>query len=93
MKIEACIDGSYQTIAPQSNAAPPVIHVTRAEVDDRTGLSGGPTLAIVKIEDDRGLYGRFHISVTIKNGRPEVMVTAIKNNTETKVKAVADWML
>jgi len=51
-----------------------------AEIEDRTSIGGGPTVARIVVNGKDGKKAFFFVSVGIKRGQP--VVTVAKNNSD-----------
>lgn len=58
----------------------PTILIGSEVVEYRTGMSGGPELARIDIQNPGGSIARFWVSAVIKNGRPVVTIATKRLN-------------
>ncbi len=67
------------------------IIIDRQEIEERRGMTGGPTLAQIDVTNGDGRTARFWVSVNIRNGRPRLDITGLGRNTDHEAHVSSAW--
>ncbi len=62
----------------------PTITLDEADIRERSGMGGGPTIAKIRVDNEEGLGAYFWVSVTFHNGRPTVTVSTEPSKDKEK---------
>lgn len=66
----------------------PILTTTVAEIEQRTGMAGGPELVQIQVEDEQGLLTRFWVNVRINRRGQPVLTVSTARGDDTVRKSV-----